>query len=76
MAYSANTLAEAGFAVRRVWGMKTMNVESPKWGRGGLDEVVIDDAGARARRRRTIIIAIVAAAIVLVAAFLILAGWF
>ncbi|HEX4736051.1 MAG TPA: efflux RND transporter periplasmic adaptor subunit [Allosphingosinicella sp.] len=48
--------------------MKTMNFETPKWGRGALDVQVVDDERARARRRRAIIIALVAAAAVLLVA--------
>lgn len=52
-----------------------MNFESPKWGRGALDEVVVvDDAAVRARRRRNIIIAIVAAAIILLLALYLVMG--
>ena len=75
MLYSANTVADAAIAVP--WGvgkMTTMNFESPKWGRGALDEVVIDDAAARARRRRNIIIAIVGVAIILLVVLFLMAG--
>jgi HlyD family secretion protein len=50
-----------------------MNFESPKWGRGALDDATGDDI-VRARRRRNIIIAVVALAVVLVLALFFVAG--
>jgi RND family efflux transporter MFP subunit len=50
-----------------------MNFESPKWGRGALDDAIGDDI-VRARRRRNIIIVVIALAIVLVLALFFVAG--
>lgn len=54
--------------------MRTMNFESPKWGRGALDVQVVDDEAVRRRRRRTIIIALVALVVVLVLALFLVGG--
>lgn len=56
--------------------MKPMNVETAKWRRDAIDEVVIDEeAVARKRRnRRNLIIALVAVVVIAVAAVLLLGG--
>lgn len=55
--------------------MRAMNVESSKWSKGALEEVVVDDATlARRRRRRNIIIAAVVLLLVALVAFYMLAG--
>ena len=50
-----------------------MNVETTKWHREAIEEIVIDDTAlaSKRRRRRNIIIAVVALLVILVAAFLV-----
>lgn len=54
--------------------MKAMNVESTKWRRDAIDEIVVDDTAlaARRRRRRNIIIAVAAVLLLAIVAFLVL----
>jgi RND family efflux transporter MFP subunit len=54
--------------------MKAMNVESTKWRRDAIEEIVIDDTvlAARRRRRRNIIIAVAAVLLIGLVAFLVL----
>jgi HlyD family secretion protein len=55
--------------------MKAMNLESTKWRREAIDEVIIDDETlVRRRRRRQIIIALVAAALVVILAVFMFGG--
>lgn len=54
--------------------MKAMNVESTRWRRDAIDEIVVDDTAlaARRRRRRNIIIAVAAVLLLAIVAFLVL----
>jgi HlyD family secretion protein len=55
--------------------MDAMNIESNKWSRDAIEEVVVDEEIlARRRRRNRIVIAVVAVAIVLLAAVFFLGG--
>jgi len=55
--------------------MKAMNIESTKWSRDAIDDVVVDDATlAKRRRRKRIIIAVIVVLVLAVAAVFLLGG--